>query len=289
MFVIARKAGQLGNRLVHMSHVAAAALERGQRVANPCLDEYAGLFEATAGDPWCRFPPGPPGPPAARWRRWAAVRLAGLGLRLARRLPLPRRWADAIVWRDLDRDLPLDGPDFAARADRAGLLFLEGWRLRSPRIADHAGRLRAFFTPARVHRERIDALLAALRPGCDLLVGVHVRRGDYARHLGGRYYWAQDAYAALMRRAAALHPGRRVRFLVCSNEPLDAAAFPGLDVGFGTGHLVEDLYAFARCDLLVGPPSTFTGWASFHGQVPLRAVESPDDPLRLEDFAVYAL
>jgi hypothetical protein len=48
---------------------------------------------------------------------------------------------------------------------------------------------------------------------------------------------------------------------------------------------VEDLYAFAGCDLLVGPPSTFTAWAAFYGEVPLLHVEDPRAPLSLPPSA----
>ncbi|HEV2761361.1 MAG TPA: hypothetical protein VGV38_00100, partial [Pyrinomonadaceae bacterium] len=91
----------------------------------------------------------------------------------------------------------------------------------------------------------------------------------------------------LMRQAESLFPGRRVSFLVCSNAEHVGGAFEGFRHTRGTGHLVEDLYALAGCDYLVGPPSTFTMWASLYGGVPLCMVEDPRRALRLEDFAVY--
>lgn len=73
-------------------------------------------------------------------------------------------------------------------------------------------------------------------------------------------------------------------FLLCSNEPQDAEAFAGFPVTFGTGELVEDLYALAGCDFLLGPPSTFTIWASFYGTVPLCHVYDPAAALTPESF-----
>jgi len=29
------------------------------------------------------------------------------------------------------------------------------------------------------------------------------------------------------------------------------------------------IFSFAKCDYIVGPPSTFTSWASFYGDVPV--------------------
>ena len=72
---------------------------------------------------------------------------------------------------------------------------------------------------------------------------------------------------------------RACRPLVCSNASPPASAFAGCDVSAGIGHLVEDLYALARCDYLVGPPSTYTAWASFYGQVPLCHLETAEQQL----------
>jgi len=58
-------------------------------------------------------------------------------------------------------------------------------------------------------------------------------------------------------------------------------------VTFGTGDLIEDMYAFARCDYLIGPPSTFTLWASFYGCVPLNLIRSSDQRQALADFRVH--
>ena len=56
-----------------------------------------------------------------------------------------------------------------------------------------------------------------------------------------------------------------------------------------SGVAVEDLYALAGCDLLIGPPSTFTQWASFYGKVPLYHAWSPDAAPTRDDFAVADL
>ena len=44
---------------------------------------------------------------------------------------------------------------------------------------------------------------------------------------------------------------------------------------------MDDLYSLAQVDLLVGPPSTFTGWASFYGSVPIYWLESQDDMINV--------
>lgn len=43
----------------------------------------------------------------------------------------------------------------------------------------------------------------------------------------------------------------------------------------------------SQCDYLIGPPSTFTGWASYIGNVPLKYIESKNIDFTLEDFKIY--
>jgi hypothetical protein len=47
------------------------------------------------------------------------------------------------------------------------------------------------------------------------------------------------------------------------------------------------MYALASCDYIVGPPSTFSLWASFYGQVPLCFLQKPDEFLALANFVDY--
>ena len=52
----------------------------------------------------------------------------------------------------------------------------------------------------------------------------------------------------------------------------------------GPEHPVSALHAMSLCDYIIGPPSTFSGWASFMGRVPRLQLKSRDQAVRLEDF-----
>ena len=79
------------------------------------------------------------------------------------------------------------------------------------------------------------------------------------------------------------------------SEPRD---LDGLDAVVSDATHLVDMYALAGCDLIVGPDSTFSHWASFYGNVPIHilnykavekyglegAVRHPD-PTR--DFEVF--
>ena len=83
----------------------------------------------------------------------------------------------------------------------------------------------------------------------------------------------------MMHNIADQFPTRKIAFLLCSNGKFNHADFNGLKVRPGPGHLVEDMYSLAETDFMVGPPSTYTEWASFYGQKPLLVMNSVEVPI----------
>ena len=286
MIVIAEKYGQLGNRLFVFAHVAACGLEHGVRVSNPSFDEYAGLFESTRRDLFCRHPARRSLFKGARARRWLYAAVWRLASSLAHRRPSGRLWEAVRIGEEESFDLA--APGFVAAAKGKPFVFVQGWQFRDEaRLRQHAAALRRFFAPAEPFAGNVAAHLSRARAGCDVLVGVHVRQGDYRHFEGGRYFYETAEYARLMREVEGLLPGRRVGFLVCSNAAHEPGAFAGLSVTPGTGHLLEDMYSLAGCDYVLGPPSTYTLWASFYGGAPLYHVREAGAAVALDSFRPY--
>jgi hypothetical protein len=74
---------------------------------------------------------------------------------------------------------------------------------------------------------------------------------------------------------------------MCSNQKQDPTVFSSLAHFDPDGHLVVDMYSLAACDYIVGPPSTFSQWASFYGSVPLCIVRDAEHRLSLNDFVIF--
>ena len=298
MIIIARNFGQLGNRLILSAHLIAAAREYNVTLANPCFAEYADFFESTAHDLWCRYPALPAAvstslraplarsstapSPAARRHLARSVYLAA---RSACHLRLTR-WPANVIRLKSNQVCDLREPSFAEKARSSRLLLLLGWQFRSDSLMQqHADAIRDHFRPMPHHRQNVRQVIDPLRGEADVIVGVHVRHGDYANFQNGRYYYSVAQYASAMRRIADQLPGKRVSFLVCGNGVMTRRDFGELDVHFGPGHMVEDMYAFAETDLIIGPPSTFTGWAAFYGQTRRLVMETADANLDAIDLS----
>lgn len=117
------------------------------------------------------------------------------------------------------------------------------------------------------------------------VVGLHVRRGDYSSWQGGRYWFSDDSYASVVRsvRSQLLEEGHDCFVVVFTND-VDAPSC-GQDLT-ARGRWFADLIGMQNCDLLVGPPSTFTLWASCSASVPFIHLQSVDDAVSLESASI---
>ena len=161
-------------------------------------------------------------------------------------------------------------------ADRLGSVRLRGWLFRNPvGIRTHRAAVLAHVAPRAPTAARVAAFVERSRARHARLVGVHLRQGDYKTWLGGKLHvspqQARPSLDELLRRRG--WRADETLFVVCSDEPVDLGVFEGLAVVRGPGSAVEDLFALAACDALVGSNSTFAGFAAYYGDVPLILLE----------------
>jgi hypothetical protein len=287
MIVIASKPGQLGNMLCIYAHLIGRAIESNLKVANAAFDDYADLFPATANDLLCRFPVPQSRIRCTRLRRSLTYHLFHFTTRLLPRLRLKLPFLRVITIRDWVTEFNLGDPQFLESLKPGQLVLLRGWLFRdSEALRKHAEAVREFFRPRDRQLQNIAALIERARKDTDILVGIHIRHGILTFANARKYFYTTTRYAEMMDEIVDLFPEQRVGFLICSDWPQDPELFSRFRVTFGTHDLVEDLYGLARCDYLIGPPSTFTIWASFYGDVPLNVISSADQRQSMEDFQV---
>jgi hypothetical protein len=109
-----------------------------------------------------------------------------------------------------------------------------------------------------------------------IVVGFHIRRGDYRTYESGKYFLSDQEWLTILSqvRNQVSDSGYLFHGLLFSNEDVSSLVDSGNDLSLGPGSSFLDIASMMLCDFLVGPPSTFSGWASFYASVPLTYVDS---------------
>lgn len=118
-------------------------------------------------------------------------------------------------------------------------------------------------------------------PEADLRLGLHVRRGDYAKWKGGKFFFSDETYAQVVKRFAALFPKKKIQVIITTNDPhininllKEISGVEEIYLSFGNPG--EDLFVLSECQYLVGPKSTFSLVASFYNNANLYWIEDKD-------------
>jgi hypothetical protein len=169
-----------------------------------------------------------------------------------------------------------------AEQGRKGCVFHFGWDLRDrDALRMHVDTVRAILRPRSELISQAAAKFAAMKGDSIRVIGVHIRQGDYRTYRGGQYFFTQSRYQELTASAvrASDVPAGKTIIIAVSNEPLAwPALVGGARVESPSGTWMEDFLLLSMCDLIIGPPSTFSGSASFLGDVPWFQIKDKDAP-----------
>lgn len=103
-----------------------------------------------------------------------------------------------------------------------------------------------------------------------ILIGVHIRRGDYKKWKGGKYFYDDNTYKKYMKSISeqlSAKGNTKQMFILFSNETVNIEK--SADIIVSTESWYIDQHIMSTCNYLIGPPSTFTKWASYIGNVKL--------------------
>jgi Glycosyl transferase family 11 len=284
------KGGQLANRILSFAHLLANSIGHQYKLYNPEFDEYNPYFEGSSKNHFNNYPVS-----VTLFRNHFADRAFSRLFRL---------WADIThklftrtpfyvlyrIFKSHDkRNIVFDLNDAAFVKDaRTKTVITEGWLFRDyDNFNKYENEIRQFFAPVEKYKSEVNKIMEGLRQQADMVIGVHIRRGDYIRYAAGRWFFDDAVYAGKMQQVQnkMSASGKRCIFLICSNDKIDPANFPPeLKLYTGNRHFIVDLYCLAACDGIIGPPSTFSIWASFYGKIPLAQINSKDDTIELGEY-----
>jgi len=293
LILYSHKCGQLGNRLFAFAHLIANSASRNHKIINLAFEEYAPYFLTTSQDVLCRFPATTSSVRSKAIRHFLYT-INSAVLKALRIITLKKSFLHQVIVADMPeyqfntgQFLHMDTSDFQKAISNKPLTFLFGRFFRDyQNFAKNQDVIRNYFKPTIEIQKNVQQFLSNAREGADLLIGVHMRRGDYQHYANGKYFYSQTSYSEKMKELTTIDSSKKIRFIVCSNETIDVSIFDQQDFRTGPGHLVEDMYVLAGCDFIFGPPSTYTRWASFYGNVPLYPMDSLEEKISFESFVI---
>ena len=101
-----------------------------------------------------------------------------------------------------------------------------------------------------------EGLVDKIRHDYSVVVGVHIRRGDYKWFENGRWYYEDGVYQEkMMCLKNDLH--KKVGFIICSNEEVRIKRGKEIGVFEFKKSFIIDFLLLAKSDYIIGPPSTF--------------------------------
>ncbi|MEO8192484.1 MAG: alpha-1,2-fucosyltransferase [Gemmatimonadales bacterium] len=258
--------GRLGNQLWNVVAIAAFAAERGYAFRDLSSTSLGSSFPTLSSDQSSRKSP------VARVNRMAALLEAKLH---SRAVIQPN---DSVFYLPPSAQPAAEAAERLTAAEQSASrrLFFKGWPFKNPvGIHKHRHTLLAMLTPHPDLSEAVGQFLQSVRNRSAIVVGLHIRQGDYINWIGGRL---AITAAEAARAANEFLEWRRlnvadVGFVLCSDGPLDLDAFANLRVVGGPGEATADLLALSACDWILGSNSTFGGFASYYGDKPFAILE----------------
>ena len=259
--IFVRDRGRMCNNILQYGHVYAWGREHGRKTVSMRF-AYKYRYFHICETPWHNFPTYVFAKYAAKWKLIPTITFdkAGADYRHEEQLMLKQRLAVVEGWEARWYDL------FAKYIDEIRQLF-----------AFHESIER------QVARKMATGEEAVLR------LGLHIRRGDYQRWYGGRFFYTDEQYVHLIDQFCSLHPDKRVAVYICGNDPkIDKDYYhrqlPQCQVSFPNGNPGEDLCLLSHCDYLIGAPSTFTLVAALYRDLPLYWIEDAQTALTPDSF-----
>lgn len=168
--------------------------------------------------------------------------------------------------------------------------FVKGWHTRRNTrfIAEAKTEIQRLYHPRKEITDKAESLISQLKQQSDMVIGVHIRRGDYATWNDGKFYYSLEEYHTFMLRLQEYYKDKKIAFFISSNEDFTLDIFNGCQCyrfNQEPSGAILDLYTLSICDRIIGPFSSYSRWASFIGEVPLCFLESKEQDFSEESFS----
>lgn len=175
----------------------------------------------------------------------------------------------------------------AKKLEKGGIHFVTGWAFRVHELTE---KYQDFFIkkytllPKYYEETPLYEQFSSVDTDKYARIAVHIRRGDYKTWEGGKYYYEDKDYLSFIDRMRILvrdQLGKDSLFYIFTN---DKVYLDGMGICVSDNSWYVDQFIMSRCDYIIGPPSTFSLWASYTGLTPFYHVKDKEKEFTLQDF-----
>lgn len=172
------------------------------------------------------------------------------------------------------------------------VVILQGWQFRCPELlAKHKTSIQKDIQIKYKYVSDIKRMIDPIKQSYDLMIGIHIRHGDYRKFENGKYFYNLGQYIHIIKHTRhTIFPDKNIFFYICSNETQDTQMIKrelsDIPYFLSNYEFIKDLYALTQCHYIIAPPSTFSMLASFIGNVPLYMIETFHTNFNENDFKI---
>ena len=168
------------------------------------------------------------------------------------------------------------------------LVFVHGWRFRNFELTEKYQKElvgKYSILPELYETNELYQKVLKIDHSAFNLVGVHVRKGDYRTWKNGIYFFEDAVYQTYMNNLDAElcnKTGKKTMFIVFSNENVQIKSTETNLISKNPWYVDQKMMSL--CDYLIGPPSTFTLWASYLGNAQYYQITNDSGKINLDEF-----
>jgi hypothetical protein len=177
--------------------------------------------------------------------------------------------------------------------EKNSAVFTGGWSFRVPRLIEkhHDELIKKYsLKPEFYENNDFYKKIMRMKQEKNILIGIHIRRGDYKIWRGGKYYFEDDVYEKYMNDFSDKLSKKDTRnqiYIIFSNDNVKFTDSENLFVSKEPWYI--DHHIMSLCDYLIGPLSTFTLWANYIGKNTLYSIRDNSGNIdnAVNDFSAW--
>jgi hypothetical protein len=267
MVVVQKRSGQLGNQLFAIAHFAAASIEYSYNVIYPNFEYPLKYFPKINSLNSIKV-------------LNSSKSIVGLIHKLCKvvRLTIPSSPLHECLLAEHPPFTNIGEIEFVAKAQKK-FVACEGFGFRDPiSMIKHHKEISTTFEPSLEIKDNTKSYMSKRIPSDTKLIAFHIRRKDYSTYNGGQFFYDDSTWIEWINQDRKLINGGGNKFtgIIFSDEEVTNIIRSGSDLISGPGEMFCDIHLLSKCDYIIGPPSTFSGWASYIGRVPKLNLLSPN-------------